>query len=100
MKLQHYEAKTRKIRDEFDKLKSRKPGALKKRLNLSWSNWGFGLETLEDTAKRLSTNGIRFIELHGNHYGPDLGYEPAETLKILKDYGIKTAGICGMFLQK
>ena len=41
--------------------------------------------------------GIGFIELHGNHYGPDLGYRPKETLKILGDHDIRVAGICGMF---
>jgi sugar phosphate isomerase/epimerase len=67
------------------------------RLNLSWSNWGFGMEPLADSAARLQRAGIEWIELHGNHYGPDLGYESDETLKILGDYGIKVAGVCGMF---
>jgi D-psicose/D-tagatose/L-ribulose 3-epimerase len=97
MKKQHYETKTQKIRAAFLELKKRQPAKLKSRLNLSWSNWGFGLEPLADSAARLQKNGIQFIELHGNHYGPDLGYEVAETKKILGDHGIRTAGICGMF---
>jgi sugar phosphate isomerase/epimerase len=64
---------------------------------LSWSNWGFGLESLEHSAARLRRHGIEWIELHGNHYGPDLGYRPDETLKVLSDNGIRVAGICGMF---
>jgi sugar phosphate isomerase/epimerase len=40
---------------------------------------------------------VSFIELHGNHYGSDLGYRPAETLKVLADAGVRVAGICGMF---
>ena len=67
------------------------------RLNLSWSNWGFGMEALADSAARLEKAGIRFIELHGNHYGPDLGYKPKEALKVLGDHGIAVASICGMF---
>ncbi len=67
-----------------------------KRLNLSWSNWGFGMEPFEQSAARLEKNGIRFIELHGNLYGPDLGYKASEVKKILKDHGIAAAGICGM----
>ena len=55
------------------------------------------MEPLADSAARLEKNGINFIELHGNHYGPDLGYKVAETKKILGDHGIQTAGICGMF---
>ncbi|MDO8686498.1 MAG: hypothetical protein Q7J78_07505 [Clostridiales bacterium] len=40
-----------------------------------WSNWGFGIETLEESEERLERAGIRYIELHGNHYGVDLGYK-------------------------
>ena len=40
---------------------------------------------------------MSFIELHGNHYGADLGYEAEETLKILGDHGLKVSGVCGMF---
>lgn len=66
-------------------------------LEMSWSNWGFGQEPLESSAARLQANGIRWIELHGNHYGSDLGYRPSETLRILGDHGIRVGGICGMF---
>lgn len=97
MSLQAYELKNEKIRDAFEVLKKNDPKRLERRLNLSWSNWGFGMETLTDTAKRLQKAGIGFIELHGNHYGPDLGYRKEETLDILDAHGIKVAGICGMF---
>lgn len=97
MKKQNYEIKTEKIRTAFLELKKKHPEKLKTRLNLSWSNWGFGIEPLSDSAARLQKNGIQFIELHGNHYGPDLGYKVAETKKILGDHGISTGGICGMF---
>ncbi len=97
MKKQNFETKTEKIRTAFLELKKKHPEKLKTRLNLSWSNWGFGIEPLANSAARLQKNGIQFIELHGNHYGPDLGYQVAETKKILGDHGIQTAGICGMF---
>jgi sugar phosphate isomerase/epimerase len=97
MKKQNFETKTEKIWSAFLELKKKKPEKLKARLNLSWSNWGFGIEPLADSAARLQKNGIRFIELHGNHYGPDLGYQVAETKKILGDHGIQTGGVCGMF---
>ena len=97
MKKQHHEIKTDKIRSAFLDLKKKHPERLKSRLNLSWSNWGFGIEPLADSAERLGKNGIRFIELHGNHYGPDLGYKVSETKRILADHGIRTGGICGMF---
>ncbi|MBV9676237.1 MAG: sugar phosphate isomerase/epimerase, partial [Acidobacteriaceae bacterium] len=73
------------------------PERFEKRLNLSWSNWGFGQEHLSDSAKRLEKAGLSFIELHGNHYGPALGYKADETLRILHDHGLKVSGVCGMF---
>jgi len=97
MKLQNFEKKNAKIRAEFEELKKRSPRRFKNRLNLSWSNWGFGMEDLEVSAKRLAGSGVDFIELHGNHYGSDIGYKPKETLKVLGNAGVKVAGICGMF---
>jgi len=94
---QNYEKLNDEIRKRFLALKEENPDALKNRLTLSWSNWGFGMETLEDSAARLNRAGISWIELHGNHYGPDLGYEPKDTLRTLSNYGIQVAGICGMF---
>ncbi|NJD03627.1 MAG: sugar phosphate isomerase/epimerase [Ruminiclostridium sp.] len=93
----NFEIKNEKIRNAFLKLKKNNPERLKNRLKLSWSNWGFGIESLKDSAARLQRAGIKYIELHGNHYGPDLGYKPDETLKVLGDYGIKVGGSCGMF---
>ncbi len=97
IKMQNAQIKTEKIKKAFLALKKAHPKKLKTRLNLSWSNWGFGIEPLEDSAARLEKNGITFIELHGNHYGPDLGYKAEETKKMLRNHGIRVAGICGMF---
>ncbi len=97
MKLQRYEEQNLRIREAFQALKQTDPHRFKERLRLSWSNWGFGMEPLQSSAARLQRAGIRFIELHGNHYGPDLGYRPEETKRLLDDHGISTAGICGMF---
>ncbi len=94
---QNYELININIRKKFSSLKKENPQAFKQKLTLSWSNWGFGIEKLEESAKRLIENGISWIELHGNHYGPSLGYRPKETFQILSDYGIKVAGVCGMF---
>ncbi|MBC7959501.1 MAG: sugar phosphate isomerase/epimerase, partial [Vallitaleaceae bacterium] len=94
---QNFEMKNEKIRIAFEELKKNNPEKLVKRLNLSWSNWGFGIETLEESAARLNKAGIKYIELHGNHYGDDLGYQVDETLEVLGKYDIKVAGVCGMF---
>jgi sugar phosphate isomerase/epimerase len=97
MKKQNFELKNQKIKTAFADLKKNHPERLLRRLNLSWSNWGFGLESLADSAARLQKAGIPFIELHGNHYGPDLGYDVKTTLAILGDHGLKVGGVCGMF---
>lgn len=97
MELQNFQKINAQIKEQFKQLKKNNPKTLEKRLNLSWSNWGFGMESLNDSAKRLSRAGVKYIELHGNHYGVDLGYCPKEALKILGDNNIKVAGICGMF---
>jgi sugar phosphate isomerase/epimerase len=97
MKQQNFEVKSEKIRSAFLELKKRHPERMERRLALSWSNWGFGIEPLSTSAARLKGAGIAWIELHGNHYGPDLGYEAKQTLKVLGDHGIRVAGICGMF---
>lgn len=97
MKLQNFQLKNEKIRSAFEDLKKNHPERCKRRLNLSWSNWGFGMEPLGVSAARLQKAGIRYIELHGNHYGPDLGYKVDETLKVLGNQGIQVAGVCGMF---
>lgn len=97
MKKQNYEIKNEAIRSAFLELKATHPERLERRLNLSWSNWGFGIEPLSESAARLQRAGIRYIELHGNHYGPDLGYKVGETLQILGDHGIEVSGVCGMF---
>lgn len=97
MSVQNFEKKNENIRGQFEKLKKDSPEKLERRLNLSWSNWGFGIESAAVSADRLAGAGIEFIELHGNHYGADLGYKAKETLDILNDRNIKVGGICGMF---
>lgn len=95
--MQNFQLENEEIRTQFIAARDASPAQFQARLNLSWSNWGFGIEPLVTSVKRLAANNITYIELHGNHYGADLGYRPAETLRLLADYGIKVGGICGMF---
>lgn len=97
MHKQNFEKKSEKIRDAFQKLKLKHPEKFSRRLNFSWSNWGFGIESITDSLSRLRKFGVDYVELHGNNYGPDLGYRPKELSKMLDDYGIKVSGVCGMF---
>lgn len=95
--MQNFQQKNLRIRKQFLAQKASSPERFITRLNLSWSNWGFGIEPLAVSAARLAKAGVPYIELHGNHYGPDLGYKVDETLKILGDAGIRVGGVCGMF---
>ena len=95
--MQNFERKNKHIKDAFLKCKAGNSKQMEKKLNISWSNWGFGLEGLRDSVSRLSKNGVRYIELHGNRYGPDLGYDAKEVNKILSGEGMQCSGICGMF---
>jgi len=97
MSAQHWEQISARIREEYLAAKAKSPEKFAPRLNLSWSNWGFGREPLSQSVKRLATNDIRYIELHGNRYGKDLGYRVSDIRPILDDHNVKVGGICGMF---
>ena len=97
MKPQNYEAKRNALVEQFKAKMSASPPGKEERIKLSWSNWGFGLESLETTAQRLHKHGIQWIELHGNRYGADLGYKSAQVTETLQRFGIRVAGVCGMF---
>jgi D-psicose/D-tagatose/L-ribulose 3-epimerase len=60
MKKQNYALKNETVSEAFLNLKTNHPEKLTRRLNLSWSNWGFGIETLVETAARLQEAGIMF----------------------------------------
>jgi sugar phosphate isomerase/epimerase len=96
MELQNFEKKNLEIRKNFKKLLEDK-GPFKNRLKLSWSNWGFGLEPIEVSMERLSKYGVKYIELAGNKYSTDLGYNSKKINKLLSQFGMKVSGICGLF---
>ncbi len=85
------------IREKFIEYKRAHPDKFAPALELSWSNWGFGMEPLARSLARLSRAGIKFVELHGNHYGESLGYQVEATRQILADHDMAVSGICGMF---
>lgn len=97
MTKQNWEIKSERIREQFEELKKSSPARCAPRLNLSWSNWGFGVEPLQASAQRLARAGLKYIELHGNHYAPDLGYDVDEVLQMLEDHGLRVSGVCGIF---
>jgi sugar phosphate isomerase/epimerase len=97
MGLQHVDEWRAKIDADFAKLRADHPERFTSRLEMSWSNWGFGQESLDVSVSRLAKAEVKYIELHGNHYGRDLGYRLEETKQILADHGVQAAGICGMY---
>ncbi|WP_319561764.1 sugar phosphate isomerase/epimerase family protein [Marispirochaeta sp.] len=98
--MQNYEIKNKEIDDRFKGFRTSSSERIKNRLKISWSNWGFGCEDLKVSLDRLARNDVEYIEFHGNHYGPDLGYKMKETRKLLRDAGIKASGVCGMFSKE
>ena len=96
MKPQSFQERDREVIERFLTRRAADPATGQRRLALSWSNWSFGTEPLAVSAARLRRFGVPFIELHGNRYGPDLGYRTAETRRILDDNGIRVSGVCGI----
>jgi sugar phosphate isomerase/epimerase len=96
MKSQNYKVKDLEVKRKFIEYRKNKNLENMKHLNLSWSNWGFGIEPFESSIIRLSNNNIHYIELHGNKYGNDIGYNAKEVNQIVDHYDVKVAGICGM----
>jgi len=97
MSYQRFEKINADIKQSFIEKKKASPELFKNRLKFSWSNWGFGLESFDASCERLEKAGIKYIELHGNHYGPDLGYDADEVNRIMSAHGISAGGVCGMF---
>lgn len=100
MEMQNFEIKNKLVRDAFTERIKAHPLTGAEHLKLSWSNWGFGREELETSVKRLKKYGVDYIELHGNHYQKDLGYDVKETSRILREYGMQVSGVCGMFSRE
>lgn len=97
MSYQRFEEINYRIKEAFLEKKRQSPELFQNKLKFSWSNWGFGLEEFETSCKRLERADIHYIELHGNHYGPDLGYSPNVVKNIMDAHGISVGGVCGMF---
>ncbi|MDO5747929.1 MAG: sugar phosphate isomerase/epimerase [Actinomycetaceae bacterium] len=95
--LQRSDIVREEIKTRFLMEKEKDPQAFERRIDLSWSNWGFGIEPLEQSMQRLAENNLDFIELHGNHYGDDLGYDVEEVKTLLTKFDMKVSGVCGMF---
>ena len=99
MEPQNFEKINFEIKEKFSKF-LKENEKVENRIKFGWSNWGFGLEPIEASLERLKKYDVKYIELHGNLYGPDLGYKPWTVNKLLNDYGVQVSGVCGMFSRE
>lgn len=97
MPSQAFEITNRRIREQYLAVKRSDPARFARRIDLSWSNWVFGREEIDVTFARLRANGLSYVELHGNHHGPDLGYRVREIGSRLAAHGLGVSGTCGIF---
>jgi len=97
MSLQNYQKKNKTIRERFLKEKNERPEKFKRRIDLSWSIWMFGVESLDDSFKRVKDAGVEYIEYKGDQHVPELGTNTAEVKKMKEKYDIKISGSIGMF---
>lgn len=99
MKNQRIDEINSKIKYEFDRIKAESPERLRRRLDLSFSTWVFGMEELEESIERLSRFHVPYIEIGGDYGGRDVGHQadPGKVRELLKKYGVKCSGICGFF---
>ena len=97
MSQQIYEEKSGRIRERFLEAKKKDPQAFERKMDLSWSIWMFGTESFEESLARLSRNGLRFVELKGDHQTKESGLPPKGILRALEGFGMEVSGTCGMF---
>lgn len=97
MKLQNYQMKDKSIHDSFIDAKSKNPDNFKRRIDLSWSIWVFGLESLEDSFSRLARYGISYVEMKGDHFRRLPNHEIRNITSLLEKYNLQVSGVCGMF---
>ncbi|MDA3958290.1 sugar phosphate isomerase/epimerase [Oceanispirochaeta sp.] len=97
MSEQVFEAKNRKIREQFIFEKRKYPSRFERTIDLSWSIWMFGTEPFRVSLERLSTNGLKYVEIKGDHLSKDSGMTPEMILSELSDFNMKVSGTCGLF---
>lgn len=95
--LQPFEVYNREIKDAFLSARRQDPNHFLRKIDLAWSVWMFGTEGLAASAKRLSANGIRYVEMKGDHQTRDLGTAAVYAREVLAGNGLQASGTCGMF---
>lgn len=94
---QNFEKKNTEIKLRYLQAKRANPALFRRRIDLSWSIWMFGLEPIGVSLDRLVRNDIRYVELKGDHWTKDSGICVQELTAALSASGVKVSGTCGMF---
>ncbi|MCK5153013.1 MAG: sugar phosphate isomerase/epimerase [Spirochaetales bacterium] len=95
--MQNYEIKSLRIKDAFIKAKKKSPEKFEQTMNLSWSVWMFGTESIDFSLKRLRRSGLKFFELRGDHHTRSSGLSIEYVKKLISTYEMRISGTCGLF---
>jgi len=97
LNIQNYEQKSIEIKTRYLDAKREHPERFERRIDYSWSVWMFGVEPFERSLQRLQRNGVRFVELSGDHATKESRLPVLELRKILTDSQVRVSGTCGMY---
>ena len=98
--MQVFERRNLAIRQRYIDAKRKNPSRFERRLDFSWSVWMFGTEPIEASLERLVKNGIRYVELKGDHWTKDSGTDGRRLRFALQHSGVRVSGTCGMFSEE
>ncbi|MGO8693909.1 MAG: sugar phosphate isomerase/epimerase family protein [Rectinemataceae bacterium] len=94
---QNFEKRNEEIRLRYLETKRSNPELFARKMDLSWSVWMFGLESIGASLDRLARNDIRYVEIKGDRWTSDSGIPAGELRAALSGAGIEVSGACGMF---
>ncbi len=95
--MQNYEIRSAKIKEAFINAKRSLPQNFTRTIDLSWSVWMFGTESLEFSLKRLRRSGLKYFELRGDHHTQYSGTSLKYVKKLISTNGMRVSGTCGLF---
>jgi sugar phosphate isomerase/epimerase len=95
MRLQNYQIEDERINEMYMKEKKNNPEKFRRKIDLSWSIWMFGRESLEKSFQRLRVNDLKYVELKGDFDGNEENLR--RTKKLLEKMDLAVSGVCGIY---
>lgn len=95
--MQNYEIISSGIKEAFLNAKKSSPQNFVRPMALSWSIWMFGIESLEDSLKRLKRSDLEYVELKGDHHTEYFGKSSEYVKNLISSFDMKVSGACGLF---